>query len=313
MLISWFKKYFIPHKGNDYKPHFLRSEATVVLLGVILFLELVFLLQTVFIPRSNFFAAILPSVLVEETNTNRIGDSQQPLAVNNLLEEAAQLKANDMAAKGYFSHNSPDGKTPWYWLDQVGYKYSYAGENLAVNFTDSKDVVLAWMNSPEHRANILNGNFSDIGIAAEAGTSDGRETTFIVQFFGKLSAVAVNSVPQTQTAANENVPPTVTNNILGGSPQTSPTVEGKTIALEPVTVTGNPSVVAKALSMPHTINRYAFFGLPALVILALVLTIFVEIKVQHPHLILNGVLILAFIGLASLVNYLVSIYYAQIL
>jgi len=53
-----------------------------------------------------------------------------------LLEQAAQLKANDMAEKGYFAHTSPDGKTPWEWLKDVSYPFLAAGENLAVNFLD---------------------------------------------------------------------------------------------------------------------------------------------------------------------------------
>jgi hypothetical protein len=306
----WFKRYFIPHEGNEYKPHLLRSEATVVFLGVILFLEILFFFQTILVSRSSFFAAVLPSVLVQDTNTDRIGDNKQPLAVNKLLGEAAQLKANDMAAKGYFSHNSPDGKTPWYWLEQVGYKYSYAGENLAVNFADSKDIVLAWMNSPTHRANILNKNFSEFGIAAATGTYEGRETIFVVQLFGKPAAVAMNPAPQKPTAKNDQVPPVSTS--ATGTIAERSQVEGETIALEPATVTSKPSIFTEALTMPHTINKYAFFGLLTLMIFAISLTIFVRIKIQHPHLILNGVLVLAFIGLTSLVNYLLIFYYAQV-
>ncbi len=68
------------------------------------------------------------------------------LAVNPVLERAAQAKADDMAAKSYFSHNSPDGVTPWFWLNQAGYVFTYAGENLAANFSDSIDVEkLGWI------------------------------------------------------------------------------------------------------------------------------------------------------------------------
>ena len=61
------------------------------------------------------------------------------------------MKAQDMATLGYFAHVSPDGKTPWYWIEKVGYDYQYAGENLAINFSDSKDVTNAWMASPLHK------------------------------------------------------------------------------------------------------------------------------------------------------------------
>lgn len=112
---------------------------------------------------------------------------------NDLLSAAAQLKANDMAAKGYFAHVSPDGKTPWYWIDKVGYSYDYAGENLAVNFIDSADVSNAWMASPTHRANILNPVFKEVGTATAVGTYKGRNAIFVVQLFGtptgKVTAV----------------------------------------------------------------------------------------------------------------------------
>src|SRR3989344_4740191 len=90
-----------------------------------------------------------------------------------------------MASKGYFAHVSPEGQSPWYWLKQAGYSFSYAGENLAVDFSDSADVSRAWLDSPGHRANILNKNFLETGVAISKGMYQGRETTFVVQFFGR--------------------------------------------------------------------------------------------------------------------------------
>ena len=60
----------------------------------------------------------------------------------------------DMAEKSYFAHTSPEGLTPWYWITLAGYRFSLAGENLAIDFTESEDVENAWMNSPAHRASI---------------------------------------------------------------------------------------------------------------------------------------------------------------
>lgn len=314
MFIRFLKKHFIPHEGNDHKPHFLRSETTVVILGVVLFVELVFLFQAlVFIPTTNFFASVLPSVLVDGTNAGRVSNSRTPLAVSQLLVEAAQLKANDMAARGYFSHNSPDGKTPWYWLGQVGYGYAYAGENLAVNFVDSEDIVLAWMNSPTHRANILSDKFTEVGIAAARGTYEGREVTFVAQFFGwPLAAAASPALAEEGSAGTPSVavapPPAPI-----APPESVPAVEGKTIKLAPATDVNHPSAIVKILAKPRSVNTYIFLALLALVTVALLLNVLVKIKVQHPHLIANGVLLLAIIGLAYLVNQLVGLYNAQIL
>ncbi|MEI6553150.1 MAG: CAP domain-containing protein, partial [bacterium] len=73
---------------------------------------------------------------------------------------------------------------PWYWIDQTGYQYSSAGENLAVNFDYSKDVVQAWMNSPTHRANIVKAKYQEIGIGIAEGFYQGRPSVFVVQMFG---------------------------------------------------------------------------------------------------------------------------------
>jgi uncharacterized protein YkwD len=123
-------------------------------------------------------------VLVNLTNQNRVAANVSELKVSPILEKAAQMKADDMAAKGYFAHNTPEGLTPWYWFEQAGYKYIYAGENLAVNFEDSEDVETAWMNSRGHFLNIMNPNFTEIGIATSTGIYKGRQAIFVVQMFG---------------------------------------------------------------------------------------------------------------------------------
>src|SRR3989338_5878655 len=94
-----------------------------------------------------------------------------------------------MATRGYFAHTSPDGLTPWHWLDVVGNNYSMAGEHLAVNFFESDDVDQAWMNSPTHRANIVKEGYKEIGIGIASGVYQGRNTTFVAQFFGTPIAV----------------------------------------------------------------------------------------------------------------------------
>jgi len=193
-VIKPLKNYFIPNQNNDYRPHIFKKREVVKIVAGILLLEAIFLAQVFLImPRAQFFASVLPGVLVNLANGDRQSSNLNLLTANPLLERAAQLKANDMLAKGYFSHVAPDGKTPWYWLNSAGYKYSAAGENLAINFVDSKDINNAWMNSPSHRANILNNKFTEIGIATATGVYRGRETTFVVQFFGKLARNASHS------------------------------------------------------------------------------------------------------------------------
>jgi hypothetical protein len=127
-------------------------------------------------------AAVYAKVLVTLANESRLTGGA--LKENILLTLAAQSKANDMAKNGYFSHVTPTGKTPWQWITEAGYNYAYAGENLAVNFTESEDVNKAWLNSPSHRANIVNGKFTEIGIATAEGMYNGQKATYVVQMFG---------------------------------------------------------------------------------------------------------------------------------
>ena len=127
---------------------------------------------------------VINSVVVDVTNQERNSIGLGELKINEALRKAAQAKADDMAKKGYFAHQSPDGKTPWYWIDQTGYTYKAAGENLAINFDYSKDVVNAWMNSPTHKANIVKAKYQEIGIGIAEGFYQGRPTVFVVQLFG---------------------------------------------------------------------------------------------------------------------------------
>lgn len=135
-------------------------------------------------PIFDSLSAIYASVLVNLTNKDRVSANLSELKVNALLEKAAQMKADDMATKGYFAHNTPEGFTPWYWLGKAGYEYIYAGENLAVNFEESSQVETAWMNSRGHFLNIMNPKYTEIGIATSTGMYKGRQAVFVVQMFG---------------------------------------------------------------------------------------------------------------------------------
>lgn len=138
----------------------------------------------VFVSGRYFLASVLPSTVVDYANNDRQGIHRHELRENILLSQAASLKAHDMASRGYFSHVGPAGETPWTWLDKVGYKYVYAGENLAVNYFDSEDVHRAWMNSPIHRDNLLDERFTEIGVGVAQGKFNGRDSLYIVEFLG---------------------------------------------------------------------------------------------------------------------------------
>ena len=231
------KNIVMPHKGNDYHPHALRKSGICFVSFIAIAVLLLSLLYTYVIPRSDFLAAVIPEVLIDLTNDNRLANGRTQLTYNPVLAHAAQLKANDMAEKGYFSHNSPGGVTPWHWFIQAGYQFSSAGENLAVHYTDSEEVAEAWMNSAGHRANILNNDFTEIGIATARGRYDGYSTIFVVQFFGRPAPGAVASASTPEPVEVEDPEPTPEPEVI---PEPEPVVTVPEPAPEPVVTVPEP-------------------------------------------------------------------------
>lgn len=130
---------------------------------------------------------ISAEALLEQTNGIRISYHEPALQLNKELTDAAQAKANDMVRRNYWNHVTPDGKQPWVFLAAAGYPYEAAGENLAYGFGSSDQVLTAWMNSKEHRANILDADYQDVGFATAnapdyLGTGPG---TVIVAMYGE--------------------------------------------------------------------------------------------------------------------------------
>jgi uncharacterized protein YkwD len=130
-------------------------------------------------------ALLTESGTFEWTNFERKQNGLEPLKSNELLRQAAQKKMKDMFDKQYFEHVSPSGIGPADLAKSVGYAYVVVGENLALgSFESDKLLVEAWMNSPGHRANILNTRYQEIGIAVGKGMFEGREQWLAVQSFG---------------------------------------------------------------------------------------------------------------------------------
>ncbi len=312
---NMFKKFFIPHIGNDFRPHILREVSILVISSIAILLFVASHSTTVW--SDIFRAAVLPTVLVDETNENRIYSNVGTLTINPLLEAAAQAKANDMAARGYFSHVTPDGATPWVFIKNAGYNFSFAGENLAVGFFESSDVTRAWLNSPSHRENLLNNRFSEIGIATAQGSYQGVETTFVVQMFGR---------PQINTDSGQTTPieksepiapaPTVPQQVSGAeteikkdnSAEVKEFVEENFVAIasddEAQTPTFAPngapageqeryaSRLMRLLASPRSTVNYIYLILAGLILLAVISSIFSEIGKQHPRHVLYGVVVL---------------------
>lgn len=111
---------------------------------------------------------INPENIVNLVNQERAANGLSPVRTNQELQNAAISKSQDMIYRNYFDHYA-FGQTPWMFILRAGYNYSVAGENLAKGFNSSEGVVGAWMNSPAHKANILNPDYQEIGVGVVKG------------------------------------------------------------------------------------------------------------------------------------------------
>jgi len=201
---------FVPHESNNQKAKLLHPNSIfLIALGLIAF-QFVLGFASKSLPKVlGYSANISPEEVIRLTNVERVKNGLAPLSANSTLSQAALAKGNDMLAKGYWAHFAPDGTSPWSFFLSFGYKYKYAGENLARDFADAGSAVSAWMNSPTHKENILNPNYQDIGIGVVEGNLAGTETTVIVQFFGTtLGSTA--TIPEVKAQALAQTPkPTI--------------------------------------------------------------------------------------------------------
>jgi uncharacterized YkwD family protein len=110
-------------------------------------------------------------------NNERAKAGLKPLVMNPQVNAAARIKADEMCAKKYFNHTSPVYGTPFEMLRAFGVNYKTAGENIAKGQKSAKAVMGAWMNSQGHKFNILNPDFTDLGVGY---ATDGK-TTYWVQ------------------------------------------------------------------------------------------------------------------------------------
>jgi uncharacterized YkwD family protein len=118
--------------------------------------------------------------VVRLVNIERIKNGLAPLKANSELSKVATIKAQDMIDKNYFSHTSPTYGSPFDMMTKFGISYTTAGENIAYGQKTPAEVMDAWMNSQGHRANILNSNFTEIGVGL---AKDKNGTPYWVQMF----------------------------------------------------------------------------------------------------------------------------------
>ncbi|MDP3888540.1 MAG: CAP domain-containing protein [bacterium] len=232
----------LPRESNNFRAKILHHSSLSSIIGFFLIVQL--FLTAILIAKPSvlgFASQISPEKIVELTNQEREKAGVPPLKLNSLLSEAAQMKAGDMFAFNYWAHNSPSGRDPWSFFKEVGYKYSFAGENLARDFSSPEAVVAAWMASPTHRGNLLNSKFSEIGVSVVDGTIGGAQTTLVVQHLG----VTQNYLAQVPRKA-------VVQQVEAKIPPSMPTVVPTTFAPAPVSAVAAGTKPKETVMMSQT-------------------------------------------------------------
>ncbi len=197
------RNFFLPHPKTHRKAYLISGHAILAYIALFLVLQIFFKVASHINPQIlGVSSNVTVSDLINLTNQQRQAQGLTPVKENTELDQAAEAKAQNMFTENYWAHYSPSGKDPWGFILGSGYKFSYAGENLARNFYNSKDVVDAWMASPSHKANLLNSHYQDVGMAVEEGTLLGQPTILVVQEFG-APPDALAEAPTTQQPPTE--------------------------------------------------------------------------------------------------------------
>jgi len=288
-IISKLQITFIPCEANNERPIFLQSNFLPHFLIFLFLIKFIIVPFIIYFPETNFFADISKSVLIDLTNNERKQLGLNALKENAQLNQAALLKAQDILANNYFSHWSPQGKSPWHWFKKANYNYQVAGENLGIGFLDSSEVHQAWENSPAHKANLLNSQYQEIGIAILQGNFEGNKTTVVVQLFGTPQKQELRIINE-ERQEKKIIETTTTQEIAG---TTTEKTESKGLVFG----------VMKFLSADYSnlCQKIAFYTL-ALVFLTLLLNILIHIKIQHPDLIYKTVFCVSLLFILALVD-----------
>ena len=264
---------FIPHESNNQKAKILHSKSLVYIAVLLVGFQFLINFGSISFPQVLGYAAnISPAEVIRLTNEQRANSGLLPLSENSTLDSAAIAKGNDMLAKGYWAHFAPDGTTPWSFFLKFGYKYQYAGENLARDFSDAPSAVNAWMNSPTHKENILNPHYKEIGIGVVEGQLAGADTTIIVQFFGS----ALGGTPSIPLAKAENAagtPKATVAPVASVKTETKPTPIStpKPTNIPSPTPTLHPEVISfnNPASTPFSLTKNLSLGIVGLLLLVL--------------------------------------------
>ena len=203
---------FLPHPHNNHKAVLLWPRSIVILIGLFIMGRSIVDITVGLLPGVLGYASQIDSAkVIEFTNAERQNAGLGTVTYNYALSQAASAKAADMFSHNYWAHVSPQGTDPWSFVTSSGYQYQHAGENLARDFSNSRDIVTAWMASPTHKKNLLDPRYKDIGVAVLDGYLNGVETTLVVQMFGtpqtSVASITSDRIDAISALASEKIIP----------------------------------------------------------------------------------------------------------
>lgn len=142
--------------------------------------------------------------LLASTNNARAAEGVAALQLNSKLNAAAKAKADDMAARNYWSHNTPEGNPPWIFVSSQNYAYLKLGENLAAGFDSEQATINGWLASPPHKQNMMDTAFSEVGFGFANNpnytSAGGGPMTIVVAFYGKPTGSQAAPAPTAKKA-----------------------------------------------------------------------------------------------------------------
>lgn len=154
----------------------------------------------------DYAASMTINGLLADSNSARASNGVASLHLNDKLDAAAQAQANDMAARNYWSHNTPEGNPPWVWVTAQGYSYQKLGQNLAAGFSDEQATINGWLASAPHRENLLDPAFTEVGFGSannpDYTSAGGGPMTVVVAFYGKPPPAVPAPTPAPSTPAS---------------------------------------------------------------------------------------------------------------
>lgn len=284
--------FFLPHKKKNKhkKAHLLSLSALMVYIFLFGFLQTGFTVLRAYQPGVlGTTSAITKEEIINLTNSERQKYGLSKVTDNDQLDKAALQKVKNMFEENYWAHESPSGKTPWVWIQNEGYAYRYAGENLARGFYNSKDVVAAWMASKMgHRENLLSSKYQEIGVAVEDGVLNGEKVTLVVQLFGTQMGAAIEAGKVDNENAKTGTDEKIATIPNAEKPAQIQNVNSATTAIDPET-----SLLKKYITLnPYAITRT--FSISLIVLLSILSFIdiymlwskraYIKLHVRHiPH------------------------------